>query len=60
MKQKFEVKENETISDCLERMQKEGFVPIRRQEEPVFREVVEGGKKTMEVCGRKIIFIGEK
>ena len=35
----FEVEENETIDDCLNRMQTEGYMPTGRREEPVFQEV---------------------
>ena len=37
----FEVQENETIEQCLERMKKEGYMPIGRREEPIFH-IVEG------------------
>lgn len=35
----FEVEENETIEQCLERMKKEGYMPAGRKEEPVFQLV---------------------
>jgi hypothetical protein len=35
----FEVEENETIDDCLKRMQEQGYMPMGRREEPVFQEV---------------------
>ena len=35
----FDVKENETIEQCLERMKKEGYMPFGRQEKPIFHEV---------------------
>lgn len=34
----FEVKENETMADCLERMKEEGYMPAGRKEEPLFEE----------------------
>ncbi|QCR33892.1 NETI motif-containing protein [Lysinibacillus sp. SGAir0095] len=37
----FEVEENETIEQCLERMRDEGYMPMGRKEEPVFH-LVEG------------------
>ncbi|GAA0302384.1 hypothetical protein GGQ92_002900 [Gracilibacillus halotolerans] len=37
-KKKFEVGENETIEECLNRMKKEGYTPTRRIEKPIFRE----------------------
>jgi len=35
----FEVQENETIEQCLERMKKEGYMPMGRREEPIFHMV---------------------
>ncbi|WP_391117572.1 NETI motif-containing protein [Psychrobacillus sp. L3] len=35
----FEVEENETITDCMERMSKQGFQVAGRREEPLFAEV---------------------
>lgn len=35
----FEVGENESIIECLERMRKEGYAPTGRKEEPLFEEV---------------------
>lgn len=32
----YEVQEKETISECLERMQKDGYMPAGRKEEPLF------------------------
>lgn len=32
----YEVQENESISQCLERMQKDGYMPAGRKEEPLF------------------------
>lgn len=48
----YEVGEKETISECLERMIKEGFTPVRRIEKPIFKE--EGNE--IVPAGRKIIF----
>ncbi|MEH7382768.1 NETI motif-containing protein [Bacillus sp. JJ1533] len=58
-KQKFEVKENETIDQCLDRMKAEGYFPVRRMEEPVFQEVKRDGEIVVEPCSRKIIFEGK-
>lgn len=33
----YEVKESETIEECLERMKKDGYMPIGRKEEPLFQ-----------------------
>lgn len=35
----YEVQENETIEQCLDRMKKEGYMPFGRKEEPVFEEI---------------------
>lgn len=37
-KVRFEVQESETIAECLERMEKEGYKPIKRMEKPIFSE----------------------
>lgn len=34
----FQVEENETISDCIDRMKAEGYMPAGRREEPLFEE----------------------
>ncbi|MDM5227676.1 NETI motif-containing protein [Cytobacillus sp. NJ13] len=52
----FEVQENETIDQCLERIQKAGYIPVRRTEKPIFKEVKTGGKVDYEPAGRQIIF----
>lgn len=35
----FEVAEDETIEDCLNRMKNEGYMAVGRKEEPLFSEV---------------------
>lgn len=60
MKKEFEVMENETISDCLNRMAKEGYRPIRRIEKPIFKEENNKGKTIYIPISQKIIFKGEK
>ncbi|WP_332645915.1 NETI motif-containing protein [Lysinibacillus sp. 54212] len=35
----YEVQENETIEQCLERMKKDGYMAFGRKEEPVFHLV---------------------
>lgn len=52
----FEVQENETIDQCLDRIQKAGYIPVRRTEKPVFKEVKTGGKVDYEPAGRQIVF----
>ena len=59
-KKKFEVEEYETINDCLERMKKEGYVPVRRIEKPKFKEVKQNGESVYEPVGRQIIFDAKK
>ncbi|MCF6139131.1 NETI motif-containing protein [Pseudalkalibacillus berkeleyi] len=58
-KKKFEVLENESISDCLDRMQKEGYMPVRRMEEPVFQEKTKNNKKDVEYLRQKVVFEGK-
>lgn len=55
-KKKFEVEENETIGMCLDRMKEEGYMPVKRIEKPIFKEVIINGEKNYEPAGRKIIF----
>ncbi|MFP3324340.1 NETI motif-containing protein [Planococcus sp. SIMBA_160] len=35
----FEVQEDETMEDCLDRMKQEGYMAVGRKEEPLFEEV---------------------
>ncbi|OZI11014.1 hypothetical protein CEW92_14100 [Bacillaceae bacterium SAS-127] len=57
-KKKFYVEQNETIDQCLERMKKEGYVPVRRMEQPVFKEEVVDGQKKHTPIGQEIVFEG--
>lgn len=57
-KKKFSVEDGETISQCLERMSKEGYSPTRRIEEPIFHEVAKGGKLEKMVKKQNIVFEG--
>ncbi|WP_264741214.1 NETI motif-containing protein [Cytobacillus firmus] len=52
----FEVQQNETIDQCLNRIQKAGYIPVRRTEKPIFKEVQTGGKVDYEPAGRQIVF----
>ncbi|MBE5664701.1 NETI motif-containing protein [Staphylococcus sp. SS251] len=54
---KFKVADNETIADCLTRMKKQGYMPVKRLEKPVFQEQKDG---TIEVSHQEIIFVGKK
>ncbi|WP_079525807.1 NETI motif-containing protein [Halobacillus hunanensis] len=55
-KKRFEVRDNESIDQCLERINNEGYTPVRRAEEPIFQEVVHNGEKNLEPVGRIIVF----
>lgn len=57
-KKQFIVEKGETISQCLDRMSKEGYAPTRRMEEPVFHEVNVNGKMETVVKEQKIVFEG--
>ncbi|WNF36887.1 NETI motif-containing protein [Bacillaceae bacterium IKA-2] len=57
-KKKFFVEDGETISQCLERMSAEDYLPTRRSEEPIFHEVFQDGKMEKKVKKQKIIFEG--
>jgi hypothetical protein len=57
-KKKFRVEENETIDQCLDRMKVEGYIPVRRMEEPIFQEIETNGIKDIEPCGKTIVFEG--
>lgn len=35
----FEVQDDETLEQCLERMKREGYAPAGRKEEPIFEKV---------------------
>lgn len=56
----FEVQETETIDQCLDRIQKAGYVPVRRIEKPIFQEKKDGSTVTYEPVGRQIIFEAKK
>lgn len=56
----FEVQENETIDQCLERIEKAGYLPIRRIEKPIFQETKSNGSIAYEPVGRQIIFETKK
>jgi hypothetical protein len=57
-KKMFIVEKGESISSCLDRMADEGYLPVRRMEEPVFKES-ESGKKEPEYFEQKIQFEGK-
>ncbi|KGX88255.1 NETI motif-containing protein [Pontibacillus litoralis] len=59
-KKRFTVDEGKTIVQVLEQMKEEGYRPVRRVEEPIFKERIINGEKKVEPIGRKIIFDGVK
>ena len=54
---KFQVNDNETITECIQRMRSDGYIPIRRIEKPIFQEFADG---SIEVLKQEVIFIGKK
>ncbi|WP_338787773.1 NETI motif-containing protein [Metabacillus sp. FJAT-53654] len=58
-KQKFIVEDNETIDDCLDRMRQEGYFPVRRMEQPIFKEEIRDNIVEHVPCGRMIVFEGK-
>jgi hypothetical protein len=59
-KQLFEVREKETIGQCLDRMSEAGYMPVRRMEKPVFEEKIVNGKKEHVPVKQTIVFEGRK
>lgn len=53
----FEVKDGESIGDCLDRMKDQGYMPVRRMEKPIFEEQ---GKETYVPVKQTIVFEGKK
>lgn len=43
--------------DCLQRMKREGYTPVKRIEKPVYQENEDG---SLEVLKQDIVFIGKK
>ncbi|QJC95173.1 YebG [Bacillus mojavensis] len=58
-KKKFEVIEQQTIEAVLQQMKEEGYMPVRRMEEPIFKEKMEDGSIQIVPCGKKIVFEGK-
>lgn len=59
-KKQFTVQPNETIDECLARMEREDYFPVRRIEKPIFKEIKEGQTVNYEPIGRQITFEGKK
>jgi hypothetical protein len=55
-KREYEVGENETIDQCLNRIKEDGFIPIKRTEKPIFKEEIINGQETIIPAGRVIVF----
>ena len=55
-KMEFEVNENESIEECLDRIKRAGYMPIRRTEKPIFQEVKKGNETEILPVGRQIVF----
>ncbi|GAA4066633.1 hypothetical protein GCM10022410_11230 [Amphibacillus indicireducens] len=47
---------DETIDQCLERIQQAGYSPVRRIEKPIFKEVIEDGEKKLIPDQQRVIF----
>ncbi|CAH0287497.1 NETI motif-containing protein [Priestia megaterium] len=55
----YELQENETIASCLDRMKKDGYMPVRRMEKPIFEEKEINGKNEYVPVKQQIIFEGK-
>lgn len=55
-KMQFEVLENESIDQCLNRIKQAGYTPTRRIEKPIFQEIKQDGETIYEPVGRQIVF----
>ncbi|WP_099603358.1 NETI motif-containing protein, partial [Pseudomonas sp. 2995-1] len=51
--------DGETIDEVLDRMKVEGYIPVRRMEEPILKEVKKNGKTEVEVAKQRIVFEGK-
>jgi hypothetical protein len=55
-KKQFKVLENESIEECLNRIKIEGYMPVKRIEKPIFKEIKKGSSVSYEPAGRHIVF----
>ncbi|MED4059743.1 NETI motif-containing protein [Priestia megaterium] len=55
----YELQKNETIASCLDRMKKDGYMPVRRMEKPIFEEKEINGKKEYVPVKQQIVFEGK-
>jgi hypothetical protein len=51
-KKRFKVEDGESLTECLERIDQEGYRPVKRMEKPIFKE----GKNGVEPAARDILF----
>lgn len=58
-KKRFEVNEGQTIEQVLDQMKKEGYLPVRKIEEPIFKEQTKIGVIQIVPHGKKTIFEGK-
>jgi hypothetical protein len=59
MKQKkltYEVQDHETIDQCLDRIQKDGYLPIKRIEKPIFQEKMQNNQMIYEPIDSQVLF----
>jgi hypothetical protein len=52
----YEVQDHETIDQCLDRIQKDGYVPIKRIEKPIFQEKMKNNQMIYEPIGSQVLF----
>ncbi|MCZ0704309.1 hypothetical protein J2T56_002658 [Natronobacillus azotifigens] len=50
------MEEKETIDECLERIKKAGYLPVRRTEKPIFQTTEKTGVNHVEPIAKQIIF----
>lgn len=55
-KKRFERQADETIDQCLARIEQAGYTPVRRIEKPIFKEVIENDEKKLIPDQQQIIF----
>lgn len=59
-KLRFELQDHETVDELLNRMKKEGYVPVGKYEKPIFKEIKHSdGTVQYEPVKKQIIFEGK-
>ena len=56
----YEVQDHETINQCLERIYKDGYTPIRRTEKPIFQEKMDSRPNNVRTSGQTNCIRGKK